>query len=278
MKPLRTQKGLTMVELMVALLIGLILMWGVAQIFVANRQTYATLEGSARLQENGQYALDFVTQQLRMAGYFPNPYLATAGTKATHETLAFGNTAPITGTEGGGTAADDITVAYYTTGTDCVGAAPALAAQPKQTTDPSGTPTAMATNFLAIAPGASGQPALYCNGVEVAEGIENLQVRYGEDTDNDGVVDQYVPFNAVGTMNRVLTLQVALLAASVKELSPDPDTRTYDLLGTTVGPVNDRRVRRVYTATIKLRNRCTLLPITPPGGGAAATSVNSPCS
>ena len=49
---------MTMVELMVALLLGILLTGGTIQVFISNRATYAFNEGYARLQENGRFALD----------------------------------------------------------------------------------------------------------------------------------------------------------------------------------------------------------------------------
>ena len=62
-------RGFSLVELMVALLIGLIISIGVVQIFGATRATYQLDEGLARAQENGRFALEFLTQDIRHAGY-----------------------------------------------------------------------------------------------------------------------------------------------------------------------------------------------------------------
>ena len=66
----RKQQGLTLVEILVALVISLVLMIGVTQIFVANKVTYRTQEGLARLQENGRYAINRIAKSVREAGYF----------------------------------------------------------------------------------------------------------------------------------------------------------------------------------------------------------------
>lgn len=69
--PVRHKKrsaGFSLVELMVALLIGLILMGGMVQIFSATRAGYQLDEGLARIQENGRFAMDFLMRELRQAG------------------------------------------------------------------------------------------------------------------------------------------------------------------------------------------------------------------
>jgi len=63
------QRGVTMIELMIALLLGIVLTGGTIQIFISNRATYAFNEGLARLQENGRFALDTLSYHARLAGY-----------------------------------------------------------------------------------------------------------------------------------------------------------------------------------------------------------------
>ena len=63
------QVGLTLVELLVALVIGLILVGGVVQIFVSNKQTYQLTDELARMQESARYAFYVLSRDLRMAGY-----------------------------------------------------------------------------------------------------------------------------------------------------------------------------------------------------------------
>ena len=61
--------GLTLVELMVAITIGLIILTAVARLFVTSRSTYTLQEGLARVQESGRFAMEFLSQDIRMAGY-----------------------------------------------------------------------------------------------------------------------------------------------------------------------------------------------------------------
>jgi type IV pilus assembly protein PilW len=63
------QAGLSLIELMVAMVIGLILMLGVIQIFIASQAASRLSEGVARAQENGRFALDFLERDVRMAGH-----------------------------------------------------------------------------------------------------------------------------------------------------------------------------------------------------------------
>lgn len=63
------QHGLSLVELMIAMLISLFLIGGVIQIFASTRITYTTTEGLARLQENARYLFDRLQADLAAAGY-----------------------------------------------------------------------------------------------------------------------------------------------------------------------------------------------------------------
>lgn len=68
MKP--NQSGFGLVEVMVAMVLGLLVVLGITQIFVSSKQTYETQDASARLQEDARYVLSRITQELRMAGMF----------------------------------------------------------------------------------------------------------------------------------------------------------------------------------------------------------------
>lgn len=62
-------QGYTIVELMVAMTLGLILAAGIIQVFLANRQAQRMEQTLARMQENGRIALDIISQDLRQSGY-----------------------------------------------------------------------------------------------------------------------------------------------------------------------------------------------------------------
>ncbi len=65
----RGQRGLTLVEVMVALVIGLVLMTGIIELFIGSKQTYTLQEAMARVQENGRFAVGQLNLDLRMAGH-----------------------------------------------------------------------------------------------------------------------------------------------------------------------------------------------------------------
>lgn len=65
-----SMQGLSLVELMVALTIGLILTLGLVEVFAASKSAYRTAEGIARVQENARFALDYLQRDIRMIGHF----------------------------------------------------------------------------------------------------------------------------------------------------------------------------------------------------------------
>ncbi|MEE8304288.1 MAG: PilW family protein, partial [Candidatus Tectomicrobia bacterium] len=62
--------GFSLVELMVAMLIGLILTAGVILVFAGNRHSYNVNNSFAKVQESGRYALEALLRDVRLAGYW----------------------------------------------------------------------------------------------------------------------------------------------------------------------------------------------------------------
>lgn len=64
----RHQHGLTLIELLVAMGLGLILVVGIGTVYLGSRQTYRMQEANARVQETGRFALEVIGRSLRQAG------------------------------------------------------------------------------------------------------------------------------------------------------------------------------------------------------------------
>lgn len=62
------QAGFSIVELMVALVLGLLLIGGVINIFMTNQQTFRTNENLGRLQENARISFELMAREVRQAG------------------------------------------------------------------------------------------------------------------------------------------------------------------------------------------------------------------
>ena len=68
-RPTPRARGLSLIELLVAVAIGGILMGGAITLFVNNRATYEVTNDMARLQESARFAMQLMSQDIRMAGY-----------------------------------------------------------------------------------------------------------------------------------------------------------------------------------------------------------------
>lgn len=63
------QRGLSLVELMIGMALGLIVTAGIVYIYLGSRQSYKMQDNMARIQENGRYAMEILSRDIRMAGY-----------------------------------------------------------------------------------------------------------------------------------------------------------------------------------------------------------------
>lgn len=90
---------------------------------------------------------------------------------------------------------------------------------------------------------------------ELVPDIEAMQILYGVDTTGTQTVSQYVTANQVTDFNTVMSVKVAVLAASAPGAVPRPQTAaTYNLLGMSVTAPVDSRYRQVFESTTALRN------------------------
>lgn len=63
------QQGISIIELMIALLVGLILMGGIIEVFLSNNQTSSLHMNLTKIQQNGRLAIHTLTTDIRMADY-----------------------------------------------------------------------------------------------------------------------------------------------------------------------------------------------------------------
>jgi type IV pilus assembly protein PilW len=124
--------------------------------------------------------------------------------------------------------------------------------------------------FVATTATRPDRPGLYRqNGVEapqeLVEGIESMQVLYGEDTDGDRVPNVYVSADRVANWRNVVSIRIGLLAYTLAsetesgEYGNVKDSGPHDVNGEELsvakGNLEAKRVkRRVFNTTIALRN------------------------
>lgn len=66
----RTQTGISLVELMVSMTIGLMLMAGVVQVIVNSKRTFLLQEEISHIQENARFAINFLSRDIMMSGFY----------------------------------------------------------------------------------------------------------------------------------------------------------------------------------------------------------------
>lgn len=71
MAPARRMAGLSLVELMVSLVLGLMVVGAALTVFISNRQTYGATESLGRIQETARVAFEIMTRDVREAGGTP---------------------------------------------------------------------------------------------------------------------------------------------------------------------------------------------------------------
>lgn len=101
-----------------------------------------------------------------------------------------------------------------------------------------------------------GLAALSIVPIEMVDGVENMQVVYGEDINADRFANRYVSANQVSDWSNVVSVRVSLLMRSPGSAVDEVNTDTYRLAeNITINPADDRLLRYVATSTIKIRNR-----------------------
>lgn len=253
-----SQRGFTLVELMIAMTIGLILLLVVGTVFTSSRQVFRIQEDNARIQESGRFAMEVLGRSIKQAGLAEIPF---TGLK-----IGFAGTV-ITGTDGTASAplaADTLAVQYDGAigDRDCedgdVDAAEYLAGnnviQNHFNLD-SVNAQLRCAGIIGAAPVAPGPgPA----GIVLLGNVEDFQVLYGIDSTGDQSVNQYVSLPA--DWNQVVTTRVCILIRSDQTNIVPAGGNYLNCNGAAVAVPADRRLRRAFTATFNLRNRVNNLP------------------
>ena len=93
------EAGLSLIELMIAMLVGLILIAGVLSIFISSRASYGINGAVGQIQENGRFALDFIRTATRKAGYMgcANSTSTVSYLNPSADTMPYDFTTAITG-------------------------------------------------------------------------------------------------------------------------------------------------------------------------------------
>ncbi|PWK50916.1 PilW family protein [Pleionea mediterranea] len=227
--------GFSLVELMIAGILGLILLAGVISLMLGTKQSYRTQDQLGGLQTDGRFALLFIERFVENAGWFEDvaPSIDSA--------VSFSDIA-----DGGATGNDTLAVQTEVpagTGIDCNGSS-VTGTVVKNIFSLSGDSLMCLGNGGAVA-----QP--------IVENVQSFQVLYGLDSDTDGVVNQYVNAAGLSDAKEVISVQVGLLLRSTDNVRNQAEEETFDVLDMSLD-TNDLRLRRVFQKTIMIPNQAFL--------------------
>src|SRR3546814_19602595 len=67
-KSLQRARGVTLIELMIALVLGLLVVAAAIGIFLSNKQVFQTTDNLSRMQDHARIGFELMARELRMAG------------------------------------------------------------------------------------------------------------------------------------------------------------------------------------------------------------------
>jgi type IV pilus assembly protein PilW len=199
------QQGFTLVEVLVALLIGLFLLGGLLTVVQDNKRTFGAQNQLSQLQDAERLAMTMMTDVIQATGYFPSPTTNTASSVL----VAYGAMTQgqaITGTYSGAAPGDSITVRYATNSGDgilnCTGSS-----------NTSGAVYTYVNTFSVVA------NQLVCTretgtAYPLINGVTNLSILYGVNTSGNGNnVDTYMQaaqVTAAGDWSNIVSVRILL--------------------------------------------------------------------
>jgi len=268
------QAGLSLIELMLAMLLGIFLIAGISIVYLSSKRTYNASNQLSQLDESARIAIKALREHIEHAGYTRTgarnfPYLLSSSLTTAFacpsgdSNVSNPNTVRFAENDHSAGHGDSIGVAFQADKTlmrDCTGTA-----IPNDCLANSAT-SMVYNSFWVQVSAADGYPNLYCGGSRnympqpLAQGIENIQFLYGVDNDgaeNGWKIDQYKTANNMTSADweKVMTVKAALLVRSLERVHAQAEGGSYKLFEETItiSPA-DRYQRAVYTTTIHLRN------------------------
>lgn len=200
----RAQRGYTLVEVMIAVLVALFLLNGLLTIVQNNRRVFGTQNQLAQLQDGQRLVMTMISDVVQTAGYFPDP---TANTSAVLIAAApFAAAQAISGTYSAAAPGDTIRARYVTATGDgilnCSGASNTSGANQ------------LYVNVFAVV---GGNLVCTMNGTQytLVSGVQNMSVLYGVKTNfavDNNTVDTYLNASQMtaANWNNVITVTVTL--------------------------------------------------------------------
>ena len=271
--------GVTLVELMVAIVAGLLLLGGMIEIFIAGKQGFVMQQGVSQAQESGRNGTFMLGRVVRQAGYYREttlrrsliPPLFPAGAPPGGSPIVFGTEA--TGLNN----SDTLTVSFQSNEDgavlDCLGnfvtCDPGSGPDATCTANPVENALTISNTFFLTTNASNGQQSLSCRRDVVQrkdspatvitpaggdqqpliDGVTDFQILYGIDTTGDPAADQYVTAAGVADWNAVRAVRITLVTNSVDKVAAGAAAYAP---GTQVRTDNQQLLQS-YTETIQLR-------------------------
>jgi type IV pilus assembly protein PilW len=202
-----SQQGFTLLEIMIALTIGLFLLGALLTIVQTNRAVFANQSQLAQLQDSERMAMTVMADVIQSAGYFPDPTVNTAASTLT-AIAPFASAQTVYGTHVVAAPGDKIQVRYMTAGGDGILNCSGLS-------NPVGGVNTLYVQEFRVA---GGQLICNMNGTDynLVNGVTKLSVSYGVKTNLLALgnnVDTYMnatQVNATANWNNVISVMVTL--------------------------------------------------------------------
>lgn len=286
-------RGVSLIEVMVSLVIGLVVVGAVLVSYLASGKTSRQQAAYAEMNENAQMALTLMSRDLLLAGYAQvtgvlaptPPATATTFTRTYSARAVFGcdngfatpnTTGTIACAASGTSPAIEVVYEADITNTVPVGS-PGVPSDCKgsQIRPMLTVPDHYITyNRFYLATGASGRSELYCasattdaggsavSAEPLVDNVDVLKFWYGEaNAANPREIVRYVTAANVTDWLRIVSVRVCLVMRSSEavidmELYPDPlNPPKYLDCDSTLQTITDRFLRRAYFSTTTLRNK-----------------------
>jgi type IV pilus assembly protein PilW len=203
------QRGFTLLEIMIAMTIGLFLAGALVTVVQTNKRVFLNQNQLEQMQDGERMAMTLMADVIQSAGYFPDPTTNTLGGTLVLSG-AFANSQAITGNYTAAAPGDTISVRYMTASGDNILNCSGLS-------NTSGANTIYVNKF-AVVPGVpSGQLVCTMNGTAytLVNGVTNLTVLYGVKTNAAAAgnnVDEYLNAGQMTPANwqNVISVQISL--------------------------------------------------------------------
>jgi type IV pilus assembly protein PilW len=191
------QRGFSLVELSIAILIALFLLGGLVTLLMGTRRTNATQSSLSQLQDNERIAMTLITNVVQKAGYFANPVTQQLSSFAPETTsgVAMLQGQVLGGTYNAAAPGDTFVVRFYTPATDPYSAVINCAGQSNSAPSSAPNPNLWYTNVFRIAT-VSGTKWLQCRvrssgtgvllTVNLIPNVTNISVLYGVGSNTAG--------------------------------------------------------------------------------------------